>query len=312
MENISFSVFLRIIQQLLTIKYQEINMLAVRDVQKSYGNKTVLKGISFTAPKGQIISLLGNNGSGKTTTFRCIMGLSDCDKGSIRYNGRPIERKRFGYLPEERSLFYDVPVFTQLKLLGQLKGADSEEASLTADYWITRMKIEEYRNQIPLRMSKGNQQKVQLIICLMGKPDILILDEPWTGLDQNNIGIFRDVLTELKTKNKIILLSSHQYQPVQEICDRYLYLKNGELVINETKAHLLEMPQRIVEIEHDGRFIYQGKEAVRTTVHGRIVKLWVSNDETAWAVMEKTRNDSSVISARKRKLTINDLIEVSK
>ena len=287
-------------------------MLAVRDLHKSYGNKEVLKGISFMASKGQIVSLLGDNGSGKTTTFRCILGLSDYDKGTIRYNGQSPDRKRFGYLPEERSLFYDVPIYAQFKLAAQLKGLDSEEAGLMADYWINRMKIDEYRNQIPLRMSKGNQQKVQLIMCLIGKPDIVILDEPWTGLDQNNIGIFRDVLMELKRKNKIILLSSHQYQPIQDTCDRYMYLKNGELVINETRAHLNEMPQRIVEIEHNGSFLYQGKEATRTIVCNSVVKMWVNNEQTAWIIIEKVKNDPSVTSVRKRKLTINDLIEVVK
>lgn len=287
-------------------------MLAVRDLHKSYGNREVLKGISFIAPKGQIVSLLGDNGSGKTTTFRCILGLCDCNKGSIRYNGRTVDRKKFGYLPEERSLFYDVGVYTQLKLAAQLRGIDSEEAGLMADYWITRMKIDEYRNQIPLRMSKGNQQKVQLIMCLMGKPDIIILDEPWTGLDQNNIRIFRDVILELKRKNKIILLSSHQYQPIQDTCDRYLFLKNGELVINETRTHLQEIPERIVEIEYDGSFCYQGKEVLKTVVHERTVRLWADNTEKGWIMMEKVRNDSAVTSVRIRHLTINDLIEVAK
>ena len=132
------------------------------------------------------------------------------------------------------------------------------------------------------------------------------------GLDQNNIGIFRDVLMELKRKNKIILLSSHQYQPIQDTCDRYMYLKNGELVINETRAHLNEMPQRIVEIEHNGSFLYQGKEATRTIVCNSVVKMWVNNEQTAWIIIEKVKNDPSVTSVRKRKLTINDLIEVVK
>lgn len=287
-------------------------MLAVRDLHKSYGNREVLKGISFIASKGQIVSLLGDNGSGKTTTFRCILGLSDYDRGSIRYNGRALERRKCGYLPEERSLFYDVEVFTQLKLAAQLRGIDGEEAALQADYWISRMKLDEYRKRIPLRMSKGNQQKVQLIMCLMGKPDIIILDEPWTGLDQNNIRIFREVLAELKRKNKVVILSSHQYQPVQESCDRYLYLKNGELAINVTKAHLREMSQRIVEIEHDGSFCYQGNEAIRTTVNGNTVRLWVSNEDIAWGIMNKLNGKSEIMSMETRRLTINDMIEVAK
>ena len=285
-------------------------MLAVKDLHKSYGNKEVLKGVSFTASRGQIVSLLGSNGSGKTTTFRCLLGLTDYDSGSIRYNGTRPDRRRMGYLPEERSLFFDVPVFRQLKYMSELKGTDPDESEREIEYWMDRLKVSEYRNEIPLKLSKGNQQKIQLIVCLLGKPETVILDEPWTGLDQDNAGIFQKILLELKKNNRTVLLSSHQYQPVQQYCDRFLYLKNGEIVINETRGQLQARPQRIVEIEHDGDFYYQDDLIVRTVPHDKKVQFWTDNEANGWKVMEKLKGNRKVNSIRIRCPGINDLIEV--
>ena len=143
-------------------------MLAVKDLHKSYGNKEVLRGVSFTVSKGQIVSLLGSNGSGKTTTFKCLLNLTDHDEGSIRYNGARPDRRKMGYLPEERSLFFDVEVFRQLKYLGMLKGMNPDDADREISYWMDRLKVSQYRQEIPLKLSKGNQQKIQLIMCLLG------------------------------------------------------------------------------------------------------------------------------------------------
>ena len=156
-------------------------MLAVKDLHKSYGNKEVLRGVSFTVSKGQIVSLLGSNSSGKTTTFKCLLNLTNHDEDSIRYNGARPDRRKMGYLPEERSLFFDVEVFRQLKYMGMLKGMNPDDAEREISYWMDRLKVSQYRQEIPLKLSKGNQQKIQLIMCLLGNPEIIIMDEPWTG-----------------------------------------------------------------------------------------------------------------------------------
>lgn len=284
-------------------------MLAVKDLHKSYGNKEVLRGVSFTVSKGQIVSLLGSNGSGKTTTFRCLLNLTDYDEGTIRYNGARPERRKMGYLPEERSLFFDVEVFRQLKYVAMLKGVSPDDADREISYWLDRLRVSEYRQEIPLKLSKGNQQKIQLIMCLLGNPEIIIMDEPWTGLDRNNAGLFQSILLELKRKNRTILLSSHQYQPVQEYCDRFLYLKNGEIAVNRTKGQLQSMAQRMIEVEHEQDFYFQDELIRKTVSRDRKVCFLVDNDENAWTIMEKIKRKDSVVSIKKRCLTINDLIE---
>lgn len=286
-------------------------MLAVKNLHKSYGKREILKGISFMASKGQIVSLLGSNGSGKTTTFRCLLGLTDVDKGEIRYNNQKPDPRKMGYLPEERSLFFDVTVYRQLLYMAQLKGLDSYEAEKQTEYWLNRLKVSEYRNMIPLKLSKGNQQKIQLIMCLIGDPEIIILDEPWTGLDQNNVRIFHDILLEMKKKNRTILLSSHQYQPVQDSCDRFLYLKNGDIVVNETRQRLLNAPQRILEIEHTGDFYYTNKDIVKTFAGNNRVRFLLRNAEDAWKITGEIRSSKSVISYRVRNINISDLTEAA-
>ena len=282
-------------------------MLAVKNLHKSYGKKEILKGISFMARKGLIVSLLGSNGSGKTTTFRCLLGLTDYDKGEIRYDNQKPDSHKMGYLPEERSLFYDVTVYRQLIYMAQLKGLDSYEAEKQTEYWLNRLKVNEYRNTIPLKLSKGNQQKIQLIMCLIGEPEIIILDEPWTGLDQNNVRIFHDILLELKKKNRIILLSSHQYQPVQDSCDRFLYLKNGDIAVNTTRQKLQKAPERMLEIEHSGDFYYKNKAIIKTFPGKNKVRFLFRNAEEAWKSAEEIRNSKNVISCRIRNINISDL-----
>ncbi|MBE6115346.1 MAG: ATP-binding cassette domain-containing protein [Erysipelotrichaceae bacterium] len=286
-------------------------MLAVRNLHKSYGKKEILKGISFLASKGQIVSLLGSNGSGKTTTFRCLLGLTDIDKGEIKYNNQKPDPRMMGYMPEERSLFYDVTVYRQLMYMAQLKGLDSYEAEKQAEYWLNRLKVSEYRNQIPLKLSKGNQQKIQLIMCLIGDPEIIILDEPWTGLDRNNVRIFHDVLLEMKKKNKIIILSSHQYQAVQDSCDRFLYLKNGDIAVNVTRQKLLNAQERMLEIEHTGDFYYRNKAVIKTFPGNNRVRFLLRNEEEAWKAAEELRNNRTVISYRIRNINISDLTEAA-
>lgn len=286
-------------------------MLAVRNLHKSYGKKEILKGISFLASKGQIVSLLGSNGSGKTTTFRCLLGLTDIDKGEVKYNNQKPDPRMMGYMPEERSLFYDVTVYRQLMYMAQLKGLDSYEAEKQTEYWLNRLKVSEYRNQIPLKLSKGNQQKIQLITCLIGDPEIIILDEPWTGLDRNNVRIFHDVLLEMKKKNKIIILSSHQYQAVQDSCDRFLYLKNGDLAVNVTRQKLLNAQERMLEIEHTGDFYYRNKAVIKTFPGNNRVRFLLRNEEEAWKAAEELRNNRTVISYRIRNINISDLTEAT-
>ena len=156
-----------------------------------------------------------------------------------------------------------------------------------------------------------NRQKIQLIMCLIGDPEIIILDEPWTGLDRNNVRIFHDVLLEMKKKNKIIILSSHQYQAVQDSCDRFLYLKNGDLAVNVTRQKLLNAQERMLEIEHTGDFYYRNKAVIKIFPENNRVRFLLRNEEEAWKAAEELRNNRTVISYRIRNINISDLTEAA-
>ena len=279
-------------------------MLEIKSLYKDYGDKKVLKGISFSTKEGEIVSLLGSNGSGKTTTFKSILGLTDYE-GRIRFNGKIINKKKIGYMPEERSLFYDCPIHKQLVLMGRLKGLKDAQIEASLEKWYKKTNTFDFKEKVPPQLSKGNQQKIQMIIAVLHNPDLIVLDEPWTGLDQSNIEIFQKILLELKAKNKLIVLSSHQHQQVQEICDRYLYLKDGNLIINVSKKTLLSDKHKVLEIEGDGN-IFPNVKAIRKN---NLVKMILSQEDTKKA-MTLVMNNPQVMSFSQRPLTIRDLIEL--
>lgn len=278
--------------------------MEIKSLYKNYDDKQVLKGISFSAGRGEIVSLLGSNGSGKTTTFKSILGLLSYE-GRIRLDGKVIDKSRIGYMPEERSLFYDCSIHKQVLLMARLKGLKDLEGMAKAEKWYQKTDTLKYKNSLPAVLSKGNQQKIQMIMALINDPDLVILDEPWTGLDQNNIEIFQKILLELKAKNRIVILSSHQHQQVQEICDRYLYLYNGELTINVTRKALLSSNKRVLEAEGSGAFLPDLK-GIRK---GNRLKL-VLNRSYGQKIMNRAFEDPSVTALSFRPLSINDLIEL--
>ncbi|WP_423792992.1 ABC transporter ATP-binding protein [Methanocaldococcus indicus] len=199
-------------------------MLAVKveNLTKYFGDKKVLDNLSFEVYRGEIFALIGHNGAGKTTTLRILSGIIK------DFEGRVIKNGTSGYLPEERGLYKNETVYSLLKFFGEL--AEVSNLDKKIDYWLNRFNISKYKNYKIKELSKGNQQKVQLIISLIHNPDILILDEPFSGLDVVNVKLFIDVLTELKKDNKAIIISSHRLEYLDKICDRALILKNGKAI----------------------------------------------------------------------------------
>jgi len=200
-------------------------MLRFNCVSKHYGKKVGVEALSFQLSEGEILAVVGTNGSGKTTTFRLLLGLLSPDKGSIEITDN--KRNQFGYLPEERSLLKELTVFEHISYLGRLKQMKHEEIELSYQKWEKILKIKEYRKRRIKELSKGNQQKVQLLCCLIHNPKIMILDEPFTGLDQDNIYLFKRIIQHLKSEGKIILLSSHQYDHIEDFSDKVLVLYQG-------------------------------------------------------------------------------------
>ena len=209
-------------------------VLELKDINKSFGENHVLKDVSFSAQSGKAFGLLGRNGAGKTTTIRILMNVFNADSGSIFIDGEPIDRRKIGigYLPEERGLYPKKIIIDQLVYFAELKGMKRKEAVAEIDKWLVRLDMMEYRNKKLSVLSKGNQQKIQLITALAHNPDIVILDEPFSGLDPVNAMMLKDVVREEIAKGKIVLFSSHQMSYIEEFCDSIAIINAGKVVLS--------------------------------------------------------------------------------
>lgn len=208
--------------------------LEVKDLRKSFGDKEILHGISFSIESGKALGLLGRNGAGKTTTIRILMDVFRADSGTVTVDGRPFHPKKFriGYLPEERGLYPKKGVQEQLIYLAQLRGSSHADAKEQSMRWLKRLGVEEYAQRKLETLSKGNQQKVQLAQTLVCDPDLVILDEPFSGLDPVNSQILKDVIQEQIEAGKLVIFSSHQMSYVEEFCEDIVLINHGDIVLS--------------------------------------------------------------------------------
>ena len=204
-------------------------ILEVKDIRKSFGDKEVLHGISFQVESGRALGLLGRNGAGKTTTIRILMDVFHANSGELLIDGEKFvpAKHRIGYLPEERGLYPKRKVIDQMIFLGTLRGMSSKAARERAQWWLKRLEVDEYANRKLETLSKGNQQKVQLASTLVHEPEIVILDEPFSGLDPVNAQILKDVINELIAEDRLVIFSSHQMSYVEEFCDHIAIIDKG-------------------------------------------------------------------------------------
>ena len=209
-------------------------ILELKNIEKSFGEKKVLTGVSFKAEGGKAFGLLGRNGAGKTTSIRILMDVFPANSGEVLIDGQPIDYNKIGigYLPEERGLYPKKIIIDQLTYFAELKGLRRKDAVKSIDYWLQRLGMTEYRNKRLDTLSKGNQQKIQLITALAHDPDIVILDEPFSGLDPVNAMLLKDVVKEQIGKGKIVLFSSHQMSYIEEFCDSIAILNNGKVALH--------------------------------------------------------------------------------
>ena len=209
-------------------------ILELRNIEKSFGEKKVLTGVSIKAEGGKAFGLLGRNGAGKTTSIRILMDVFPANSGEVLIDGQPINYNKIGigYLPEERGLYPKKIIIDQLTYFAELKGMSHKAAVQSIDYWLGRLGMTEYRNKRLDTLSKGNQQKIQLITALAHDPDIVILDEPFSGLDPVNAMLLKDVVKEQISKGKIVLFSSHQMSYIEEFCDSIAILNNGVVALH--------------------------------------------------------------------------------
>lgn len=208
--------------------------LEVKDITKSFGDKQVLHGISFEVQSGRSLGLLGRNGAGKTTTIRILMDVFHANSGEVLLDGEKFNQRKhlIGYLPEERGLYPKKKVIEQMVYLGRIRGISKSEAVANSKKWLKRLGVLEYENAKLETLSKGNQQKVQLASTLVCDPDIVILDEPFSGLDPVNSRILQDVVMELIGQNKIVIFSSHQMSYVEEFCKDIVIINKGDVVLS--------------------------------------------------------------------------------
>lgn len=208
--------------------------IEVRNITKSFGEKQVLNDISFETESGKALGLLGRNGAGKTTTIRIIMGVFFQDSGEVLADGKPIDRERIriGYLPEERGLYPKQKIGEQLVYFGMLKGLSRNDAKKNTGRWLERMGMSSYKDKKLETLSKGNQQKIQLAATLLNDPQLIILDEPFSGLDPVNAMLLKDVVQEMIQSGSTVLFSSHQMNYVEEFCEEIAILNAGRIVLN--------------------------------------------------------------------------------
>lgn len=226
--------------------------LILKNVSKTFTGKKVVDNISFSLEEPGVFGLLGTNGAGKTTTIRMLLGIIKKDSGEITWNGKKVDRKsvNFGYLPEERGVYPKVKIYDQLMYFAELKGMKRSEADKTINEWAKRLKVEEYMQQPAEKLSKGNQQKIQFMTAVIHNPELLVLDEPFSGLDPVNTELIKNIIINLVKEGKYVIMSAHQMSTIEEFCSDILILNKGKTVI---KGNLKEIkdtyPANRVQIE---------------------------------------------------------------
>jgi ABC-2 type transport system ATP-binding protein len=230
--------------------------LEIRGLQKWYGDKRALAYLDLTLPQGEVLGLLGTNGAGKTTTLKMLLGLIKPDAGDFYWNGHELDRSKLsiGYLPEERGLFTKSKVIDQLRLFGSIEGMKRKDIDRSIDNWFEKLNMNEYRTKRANELSKGNQQKIQFIAALLHDPQLVILDEPFSGLDPVNADLLSDIIEEEIQKGKTVILSSHRIEKIEAFCKTICILKNGKAVL---QGDLDEIKQKY---EYQNLFMTASKE----------------------------------------------------
>ena len=237
--------------------------LKVDNIVKTYGNYTAVGGLSFEMNEPGVFALLGTNGAGKTTSIRIILGMLSADSGSVTWQGRKFQtsNESIGYLAEERGLYPKYKIMDQLLYFASLKGMKRQAAQKALDYWFERLGVQEYRDKRAEQLSKGNQQKIQLIAALAPNPELLILDEPLSGLDPVNAELFKSVIRDEIKKNKYVIMSSHQMSTIEEFCRDIVILNKGNTVLQGNLNQIKKGYGRVkLTVKCEGDFSGMAKE----------------------------------------------------
>ena len=226
--------------------------LILDNVSKTFVGKKTVDGISFSLNKPGVFGLLGTNGAGKTTTIRMLLGIIKKDNGEITWNGKKVDRKsvNFGYLPEERGVYPKVKIYDQLMYFAELKGMKKQEVDSAIGTWAKKLKVEEYMQMPAEKLSKGNQQKIQFMTAVIHNPELVVLDEPFSGLDPVNTDLLKNIIIDLVKEGKYVIMSAHQMSTIEEFCSDILILNKGKTVLQGNLREIKDQyPANRVQIE---------------------------------------------------------------
>ncbi|MCT4775695.1 MULTISPECIES: ABC transporter ATP-binding protein [Exiguobacterium] len=284
--------------------------LQIERVSKQFGDFTAVDDLSFHVPKGEMFGLLGANGAGKTTTFRMILDILKPSAGTITWDGRTVDHRIVGYLPEERGLYPKSPVRDQLVFLASLKGMRQVEAKRAVKTWLERLEIPQYETMRVEQLSKGNQQKIQLVAALLHNPELLILDEPFSGLDPVNVEILKREVLALRDAGTTIVFSSHRMEHVEELCQHIGILKGGRAVVSgDVPTIKTRYEEPILFIETDRPDLLQTLPVVRAVEShkdGHFVRLDSFDDSDA-VLGALVANGAAIKTFMRQPVSLNDI-----
>ena len=256
--------------------------LVIDGLRKQFGPVVALDGLSFDVPRGQVFGFLGANGAGKTTTMRILLGVLRADAGTVTWDGRDsstLARTTWGYLPEERGLYPRMTVLDQLAFFAGLYGVPRDQARRIGLEWLTRFRVPEFADRKADELSKGNQQKVQFLAAVLHDPDVLLLDEPFTGLDPVNVALLREAFLELRDRGKTIIFSTHQMEMAESLCESLAIVDRGKVVVGgalrDVKRSLGRQVVKISVSDHRLAFMagVQGAKVIRWGVEQSEIEL---------------------------------------
>ena len=287
--------------------------LVLKNVSKTFVGKVAVDNISFSIEKPGVYGLLGTNGAGKTTTIRMLLGIIKKDSGEITWKGKEVDRENvnFGYLPEERGVYPKTKIMDQLMYFAELKGMKKDDAITAINKWAKELKVEEYLQMPAEKLSKGNQQKIQFMNAIIHNPELVVLDEPFSGLDPVNTEILKNIIIDLIKNGKYVIMSAHQMATIEEFCSDILILNKGKTVLQGNLKEIKETyPANRVEIDTKQdikNYIKDFELEIETETNNNYI-IKISDEEKAHKLLNKLILDGvNVDKFEIKKPTLNDI-----